>query len=135
LARAALGQLHELEQLLRPLAHLLPRQAEVAPVDEEVLVDGQLHVEGVLLRDDAETRADLRALLHGIHVEDAQRAAARRRDAADHPHRRALAGTVRAEKAERLARLYREVDAVDGGEVAEALQQALRMNERRGHAA
>ena len=129
-ARAALGQLHELEQLLRPLAHLLARQAEVAPVDEEVLVDGELHVERVFLRDDPEARADLRAFVHGIHAENAQRAAARRRDAADHPHRGALAGAVGPEEAERLARLHREVDSVDCGEVAEALRQSLRMDER-----
>ena len=46
-----------------------------------------------------------------------------RRHAADHPHRRRLAGTVRAEEAERLAALHLDVDAVDGGEVAEALDQ------------
>ena len=38
----------------------------------------------------------------GSQAEDAQRAVADRRDAADHPHRRGLAGAVRAKEAERL---------------------------------
>ena len=38
------------------------------------------------------------------------------RHAADHAHRRGLAGAVRAEEAERLAAAQLEVDAVDGGE-------------------
>ena len=55
-----------------------------------------------------------------------------RRDAADHPHRRGLAGAVRAEEAERFARRDVEVDGVDGGEVAEPLGQAAGMDERGG---
>ena len=51
-----------------------------------------------------------------------------RRDAADHPHRRALAGAVRAEEAEGLARLDVEVDPVDRDEVAEALDEAARVD-------
>ena len=47
-----------------------------------------------------------------------------RRDAADHPHRRALPRAVRAEEAERLARADVEVDPVDRDEVAEALDEA-----------
>ena len=47
-----------------------------------------------------------------------------RRDAADHPHRRALAGAVRAEEAERLAPLDVEVDPVDGGEVCRTASSA-----------
>ena len=54
----ALGELHEVEQLVGPLAMTLARQAEVAAVDEQVLADGQLGVEGVLLRHDAEPGPD-----------------------------------------------------------------------------
>ena len=54
----AVGQLHELEQLVRPLADLRARQVEVAAVDHEVVPDRQLGVEVVLLRDDAEPRTD-----------------------------------------------------------------------------
>src|SRR5581483_8942324 len=98
-------------------------------VDEHVLAHGELVVERVRLRHDAEPTADLRAVSNRVEVEDAQGAAARRRDAADHAHRRALAGAVRAEEPERLAGLHVEVDPVDGDEVAELLTQSARMNE------
>ena len=44
-----------------------------------------------------------------------------RRDAADHPHRRGLAGAVGPEEAERFAGRDVEVDGVDRGELAELL--------------
>ena len=64
----------------------------------------------------------------GIETEDPERPRRDRRDAADHPHRRALAGAVRPEEAERLAALDVEVDAVDGDELAEALDEAARVD-------
>ena len=57
-----------------------------------------------------------------------------RRDAADHPHRRALPRPVRAEEAERLARSHVEVDAVDGDEVAETLHEAAGVDHGAVHA-
>ena len=50
----ALGQLHEFEQLVRTHAQLLAGETEVAAVDDEVLAHGELVVERVQLRDDAE---------------------------------------------------------------------------------
>ena len=44
----------ELEQLVGARADLAARQPEVAAVDDEVVADGELGVEGVLLRADAE---------------------------------------------------------------------------------
>ena len=76
-------------------------------------------------------RADLRAVAARIQAEDDELAVADRRDAADHPHRRGLAGAVRAEEAERLARRDVEVDRVDGGELAEPLRQAAGMDQGR----
>ena len=72
----ALRELDELEQLVGPRAQLLARNAEVAAVDDDVLADGQLHVERVLLRHDPEPSADLHAVPRRIHAED--RAAFRR---------------------------------------------------------
>ena len=118
---APVGQLHELEQLDGPLANVARRDPEVPSVDEEVLEHRQLEIEVVLLRNDPEPLADPRAVGRGIEVEDRELSAAARRDGADHAHRRRLAGTVRAKKAERLARLDAEVDSVDGDELAEAL--------------
>ena len=98
-------------------------QAEVAAVDVQVLPDGELGVEVVLLRDDAEPGADARAVAVGVHAQDAQLAVRARGDAADHPHRGGLAGAVRPEEAERLPAPDLDVDAADRGEVAEALDQ------------
>ena len=58
----ALGQLGELEQLVRPPADLRPAQTEVAAVDREVLADRQFGVQGVLLGHDAQACPDLRAM-------------------------------------------------------------------------
>src|SRR5262249_55196039 len=49
------------------------------------------------------------------------------------PHRRALPGAVRPEKAECFARIDVEVDRVDGDEIAESLYESARMHERRLH--
>ena len=57
-----LGELHELQQLVGPLADLGGRDPEVAAVDVEVVEDVELGVEGVLLRADAEPAADRRAV-------------------------------------------------------------------------
>src|SRR5581483_3894781 len=65
-----------------------------------------------------------------IETEHTQRPVRHRRDAADHAHRRALACTVRAEEAERLALADVEVDRVDGAQRAEALRQTACMDER-----
>ena len=112
--RPLLGELDELEQLLGALAHLALRDAEVAAVDVEVVEDVQLVVERVLLGTDPEPGPDRRAVLGGVHPEDAQLSPGDRRDRRDHPHRGGLAGAVGAEEAERLAAAYVDVDALDG---------------------
>ena len=76
-------------------------------------------------------RADRAARrVRGSMPRTVERAVGDRRDAADHPHRRGLAGAVRAEEAERLAGRDVEVDGVDRGELAEPLRQAAGMDER-----
>ena len=124
-------ELHELEQLGGPPPRLAVREVEVAPVDDEVLEDRQLHVERVLLGYDAEACADRASRAwRGPCPSTRERAVRDRRDAADHPHRARLAGAVGAQEAERLAPRDVEVDPVDGREVAEALRQAAGMDDR-----
>ena len=125
-----LAQLHEVEQLGGPRLGGAPRYPEVARVGDQVFRDGQLRVERVQLRADAEPGPDRGALPVRVHAEDPQRAGGGRGDAPDHPHRRALAGAVGAEEAERLAAGHVHVDAVDRGEVAEALDQAACVDHR-----
>ena len=69
----ALGELGELEQLVGARRALRARQPEVAAVDQQVLADGQLGVERVLLRHDAEPRPDLRAVGVGSRPRTRQR--------------------------------------------------------------
>jgi hypothetical protein len=69
---ASLGELRELEQLVGAGAHLVPREAEEAAVDPQVLLDREVLVEHVLLRADPEPRADGRAVVVRVHAEDAQ---------------------------------------------------------------
>ena len=62
-------QLREREEFIGLLMAHAGRQAEITPVDEEVLARVELAVEVVLLRDDAEVGADLSA--HGSEPVDA----------------------------------------------------------------
>ena len=109
----------------------VPRQAEVAAVDQQVLADGQLDVEGVLLRARRRAgRGSAAPSVRGSRPSTRSVAVGDRRDAADHAHRRGLAGAVGAEEAERLAAVHVDVDAVDRGEVAEALHQPAGVDQR-----
>ncbi len=124
LVLGALVQLHELEQLVRSLARRGPGDVEVSGVHLQVLAHGELGVEVVDLRHHAEARLDLACLRARIHADDAERAVAERAGTRDHAHGAGLPGTVGAEEAERLAGMHVEIDAVDGGELAEPLRQA-----------
>ncbi len=135
LALGAVRELDEIQQRGGPLADDAPGQPEVPAVDEQVLPDGQLHVEGVLLRHHAEPGADRRAVPDRIAAEDAQFPAGRRRHAADHPHRGGLTRAVRPQEPEGLAAVQVEVDPVDRGEAAEPLGQAAGPDEDLGFGA
>ena len=101
--RAAVVEAGEVQQLSGPLPDLRHGQAEVAAVDDEVVPDGQLGVEVVLLGDDTEPGPDRRAVRHGVHAQDAELAVGDGRDAGDHAHGRGLAGAVGPEESEDLA--------------------------------
>jgi hypothetical protein len=122
-------ELDEIEQRVGPLPDDPARQAEVPSVDEQVLPDGQLDVEGVLLGDHAEPGPDRGPVADRVAAEDGQLPAGRRRDAADHPHRRGLSRPVRPEEAERLAAVQVEIDPVHRREIPEPLGQAARADE------
>ena len=124
--RAALGELGEVEELVGALTDHRPRQPEVAPVDVEVLLHGDLHVEVVLLRAVAEAGPHRCAVGDRVEAEDPQLAAARGRGRGDHLHRRGLAGAVGPEEAEGLSLRHLDVDGVDRGEVPEGLGQTGR---------
>jgi hypothetical protein len=114
---------HEVEQLFGAVSQLGSRETEVATVDDEVVPDRQLEVEGVVLGDHAEAAADRRSVACGVETEHPQLARRHGRDAADHAHGRCLAGAVGTEEAEELAPRHREVDGVDRDEVVEPLRE------------
>ncbi len=89
----------------------------------EVLGDRQLAVERELLRHVADALARRGARRAQVDAGDAQRAAGRRQQAAEHAEGGRLAGAVGAEQAEDLAGLDLEADVVDGGEGAELAHQ------------
>ena len=128
-AVAALLQLGEGEEFVDPFVDDLARHAEVAAVDEQVLVDGQLVVEVVLLGHDPETRPDLGPFGGRVEAEHLQGAAGDRRDRTDHLHGRRLAGSVWSEEAEDFSLAHLEVDSVDSDEVAEGLGEAAGLYE------
>ena len=119
-------QLHEVEQLEGGRACVLRLEPVVARVDQEVVEDGDLLVEVVLLRDNAHPRLHPARVLGHRNTEDVEPAGGRGERARDHPHRRGLAGAVRAEEAE--ARFGRDVEAdrANGFQVAVALRQLAR---------
>jgi len=122
-------ELDEIEQRVGPLPDDPAGQAEVSPVDEQVLPYGQLDVESVLLGNHAEPGPDRGPVADRVAAEDGHLAAGRRGDAADHPHRGGLARAVRPEEAERLAAVQVEVDTVYRREIPEPLGQAARADE------
>jgi hypothetical protein len=123
-----LGQLGEVEQLLRPLADHLLGHIEVAPVDHQVVEHRELQVQRVLLWHQPHPGSNAGTVLRRVHPEHTQRALAERADAGDHSHGRRLAGPVRSEKTEGLALGDGEIDPVHGNEITEALDEPTRLH-------
>ena len=129
-----LGQLELLQQLVGGLPGGPRADAEQPPVEVQVLPDGELPVERVLLRDDpAELLGQGRV---GGDVDAAQERppGGGHHAGGQHPGRRGLARAVGAEQPEDLARPDIEVEVVDRGEVGPRvdLGQVLGVDDRSG---
>ncbi len=122
---AAVAQVGDLQRALdRGFAVRAIDPVEVRE-DEQVLLDGQRHVEVVELRHDAALRA--RATfdcLRELEAEDLDLALVRDRLRGEQAHRGRLAGAVGAEQADARALGNVEIEVVYGGERAEALDDA-----------
>src|SRR5262249_48190024 len=92
---------------------------------DEILLHAQLEIARHRLRDHANRAAHPVGLLPDVEAVDDGRAGGRRQQRDEHANQRRLAGAVGAEQAEELAGLHRERNPVDGGEVAELLDDPL----------
>ncbi len=99
-------------------------------VDGEVVLDGDVDVEVVELGDDAHLRPRRLRLAGQLVAEHPQLAAVGDRLPGQQPHRRRLAGAVGAEQAEADPLRHLEVEPVDRGDRAEALDHAAEFDRR-----
>ena len=117
----AVAQLDELEHLVDPGARarlvVVGEQLQVAPA-------GEVRVEARAFDEAGDAVERLRAVDERVAAEQPRRALGRADQAEQHPQRRRLAGAVRAEVAEHVAALDRQVDVVDRDDLAVALDQA-----------
>ena len=123
LVLGALGELHELEELVSAAARHGAGNVEVAGVHLEVFAHRQLGVEVVDLRHHTQTRLDLARLAGRVHADHRQLAVAHRRGTRDHAHGRGLARSVGPQEAKGFRRPHVEIDGIHRGEAAESLRQ------------
>jgi hypothetical protein len=121
LRRAPVGEVGDLERALDRRPALGPAEPVEVGEDAQVLLDGQRRVEVVELRHDAHLGPrDLRLLGQPV-AQDLELAGVRDDLRGQHLHRRRLARAVGAEQADAAPGGDVEIEAVDGDDVAEAL--------------
>src|SRR5215207_756737 len=125
-----LGELHEVEKLLRPPEYQLPGKVVVPAVDEQVLLYLELVVEVVLLRHDPDAAFDLPLVVVDVEAGDGELSARRYYSPVDHLHGRRLPSPVRAQKTETLPAEDLEVDTLDRLEARVALLEPPRLEGR-----
>ena len=112
----------QVEHLLDPALDLLRLEAALAAKAEgDVLEDGQVGEEGVVLEDRVDV-ALVRRQPGDVLAAQLDEAARRLLEAADHAQRGRLAAARGAEEREELPAADLEVDAVDGDDITEALR-------------
>src|SRR5581483_2717179 len=132
---AALPQVRDLERALDRRLPLVAADAVQVGEDEQVLLDGQRHVEVVELGRDAALGPRLLRLPRQLEPEHLDRALVRDRLGGQELHRRRLAGAVRAEEADARAVRDVEVEAVDRGDRPVALHRAADPDRELAHVA
>ena len=125
---AAVAQAGEVERPVDRGADVL--DPVEAGEDREVVLDGDVDVEVVELGDDAHLRARRLRFAGQLVAEHPQLALVGDRLAGQQPHRRRLAGAVGPEQAEADALRHLEVEPVDGGDRAEALDDPAELDRR-----
>ncbi len=125
---AAIAQLDDVEHLLDARA----RDATVEIAEQvQVAAAGQIRVEARALDETGHAVQSTRSVDQRVAAEETRLALGRPDQPEQHPQRGRLAGAVRAEVAEDVASIDRQVDVVDGDDVAVALDQSSRFERRR----
>ena len=88
-------------------------------VEFEVLHEGQLGIEGKVLRHETDAIACLEVVRVELPAKQFRCAFGRRREASEHAHRRRLTGAVRSEKTKDLTALDPKAHVIDRDELAE----------------
>ena len=121
---AAIDEVGELERMLDRVPPLRPRNAVEMREDEQVLLDGERHIEVVELRHDPALRPGRLRLAGQRESEHLELALVGDRLGGEQTHRRRLAGAVRPEQADARAYGHVEIETVDGGDRSVALDDA-----------
>ena len=119
-----IGESEHLEQLARPRTHPSARQS-VQPTDHhQVLESGQVFIDRRVLAREADQLAHPTRIGEHIDPGDGGRSGIGCHQSGQDRYRRGLAGTVGAQQSHDGARRYLEVETVEGGHRAVALDQA-----------
>ncbi len=123
-------QPHPLEELAAAALGDLGRDAEEHGLEVHELGAGHQRVDGRVLEGHADAPSDLAGVAHDVESGHGGSAARGLQQRGQHPHGGGLPRPVRTEEPEDLAPPDRQVDAVDGDEVAEAALEALGDDDR-----
>src|SRR5580704_5936669 len=126
------GQAEALQQHLGTLGDALSAQAVITGGINEDVAQREIPVEVELLGRKADETPSLAPLPLSVVAEDPNASAAGAGQTHDRVDRRRLAGAVRPEKPEELARFHAQRDSVDCRETAIPLHEAIHFNGRSG---
>jgi hypothetical protein len=129
-ALGGLDQVEALEQILPALPRRRAALAVEAPHHHEVLEAREVLVDGRVLPGEADPAAQLHGVADDVEPGNADGAGVGLEQRREHADRRRLAGAVGAQQSEHAARWRREVDPVQGPDVAEGLHQAGHVDRR-----
>jgi hypothetical protein len=132
-AVAGLGEAEALEHLARAAARLLALEVVETPDHLEVLMPGQVLVDGGRLPGEPDAEPQGLGVLHDVEPVDLGSPGGRRQQGREDADARRLAGSVGAEQAEHRSLVHFEVDAFEGLDLAEGLHESFRADDGRGH--
>ena len=95
---------------------------EIPGKNLQILKDGQVRIETVLLLADTNAGLDLAPIPRDIEIENLEVSTGHRRETIDHPDGSGLPGTVRAKNPKTFTGRYFERDAIDGDKIAKSLE-------------